>query len=418
LTDAVVKPRVEPFVNGLSVVNLLFSLVMNVFSFTIFYILLSSGFSIYLAATGITVGQIIVVILSVPQGRLIDRGYSYLLMVIGSLAYGTFISMIWVSVHIPRGAALLIIPVVIALALATQNTFRTSMNSFVAKAVKQSIIGSHYSRILTMEAIGSAAAMFMLLLIDKLTSLSISYLIFGISLIILSGLVLLILYSENRNVLRTEESGKKRPTFIQGLKLLRSKRGFVIPLYLAKIFMAIGLYGFSYYFIISGQQIGVSPSYSLLVLGITLAASTVFGKIAEKIVDRYKNSGKLFVVTLSLMDVVSYGLLFIGLLLHSQVLYFISVLAMIPAPFPVAASLAYEVRIIGPENRGLFGSIQRTLVGIVFIVIGIPLAFLYTSSYIYPWIAIEVAAFAGLLSTFALPGKKSLETAETVREAA
>ncbi|MEM0158118.1 MAG: hypothetical protein QW812_01225 [Thermoplasmataceae archaeon] len=412
------KTRVEPFVAGLSIVNLLFSLVMNVFSFTIFYVLIGAGYSIYIAATGITIGQIIVVLQSVPLGRLIDKGYSYILMVIGSLAYGIFIFLIWFVGQSAPAIAIIAIPIVIAMALATQNTFRTSMNSFVAKAVKISLIGSHYSRILTMEAVGSSIAMFFLILIKSLTSLSFSYLIFGVALILLSGSVLLLLYSENRSVLKMEMASKKRPTFREGLSLLRSKSGFVVPLYLTKICMAIGLYGFSYYFIISGQDIGIAPVYSLLVLGITLAASTAFGRVAEKVIDHYKSQGRIFVVFLSLMDVVSYGILFLSFIYHSPPLYFISVLAMIPAPMPVAGSLSYEVRIIGAENRGLFGSIQRTLVGIVFIFIGIPLAYLYTVSLIYPWMVIEIAAVAGLIATFMLPSQKRIEEMNPIKEAA
>ncbi|MEM3675501.1 MAG: hypothetical protein QXV22_00420 [Thermoplasmataceae archaeon] len=412
------KTRVEPFVAGLSIVNLLFSLVMNVFSFTIFYVLIGAGYSIYIAATGITIGQIIVVLQSVPLGRLIDKGYSYILMVIGSLAYGIFIFLIWFVGQSAPAIAIIAIPIVIAMALATQNTFRTSMNSFVAKAVKISLIGSHYSRILTMEAVGSSIAMFFLILIKSLTSLSFSYLIFGVALILLSGSVLLLLYSENRSVLKMEMASKKRPTFREGLSLLRSKSGFVVPLYLTKICMAIGLYGFSYYFIISGQDIGIAPVYSLLVLGITLAASTAFGRVAEKVIDHYKSQGRIFVVFLSLMDVVSYGILFLSFIYHSPPLYFISVLAMIPAPMPVAGSLSYEVRIIGAENRGLFGSIQRTLVGIVLIFIGIPLAYLYTVSLIYPWMVIEIAAVAGLIATFMLPSQKRIEEMNPIKEAA
>lgn len=400
---------INPFVTGLSIVNMLFSLLMTLFGYTLFYLLQIYGISLYWGALGLTMGQVILIALLLPQGRAIDRGHSYSLMIAGSLIYGTSIGLFFFLKTFQHYGIIFLIPIVVMVASASQNTFRSSMNSFVGKAVKAAAMGQNYARILTMEMVGGSIAMFLTALFLTMSSLRIVYAIFSLLLIVTSILVFKILHSESRSLMIESVSTRKRPGFFQSLRTLSEKKNFVIPVYLGKIMMAIGYYGFSYYFILTGGRIGVSPYISLILLGSVFAASVPFGKLAEVLLKKFPGGGKSYVIMISVIDIVSYGFLFTAVYSGNPLFYYLSVAVMIPGPLPTAGALGYEVRMIGPENRGIYGSVQRTLVALAFIVISVPLAAVYYISIEYLWLLIFAASIGGLIFGILLPSEGTVE---------
>jgi hypothetical protein len=74
-------------------------------------------------------------------------------------------------------------------------------------------------------------------------------------------------------------------------------------------------------------------------------------------------------------------------------------------PFVVPGALSYELKVVGKENRGMYGSIQRILVAVCFISIGIPLAYLVTYNYMYMWAVVVIAAFLSLISATLIPSR-------------
>lgn len=395
--------RINPFVTGLSIVNMFFSLLMTLFGYTLYYLLEMNGVSIYWGALGLSLGQLLLIAILVPQGRAIDRGHSYSLMLFGSLIYGTSIGLFFFIRSFQYYDVLFLIPVIIVFASATQNTFRSAMNSFIGKAVKASLMGQNYARIITMEMVGGSVAMFLSALFLTMDTLRFVYGIFSVLLIGSSLLILTSLFRPSRTMLVSAENKQRRPGFFESLRSLAARRRFVVPIYLGKIMMAMGYYGFSYYFIITGLKIGISSYISIILLGMVFAASVPFGKLAEILLNKFKNAGKLFVVMLSVIDVSSYTLLFLSVLLRNPIFYYLSVAVMIPGPLPTAGALGYEVRMIGPENRGMYGSAQRILVAVSFIVISFPLAALYYLNLDYLWLFILATSIMGLIFGIALP---------------
>ncbi len=397
---------INPFVTGLSIVNLFYSLLMTLFGYTLYLLLEREGVSLYWGALGVSLGQLALLAILIPQGRAIDRGHSYSIMVVGSIVYSVSIGVLSLSGALFRDGLIFAIPVAILIAIASQNAFRSSMNSFIGKAVRSSLMGSNYARILTMEMVGGALAMVVAYFIGETSSIRYAYIIFPALLIISVSLVFTVLYRDSRTGMALQVSSIASQSLRQGLRNLSSRRRFLIPIYAGKIFMAIGFYGFSYYFILTGVSLGLGPEVPILLLAAVFAASIPFGKLAESVLQKFPNNGKAYVIMISIIDVFSYLLIFISTISGNIILYFASVAVMIPGPLPTSGALGYEVRMVGKENRGIYASFQRILVAIAFIVVSFPMVELYYMDIYLLWLFILATSLLGLLSGIMLPGEK------------
>ncbi len=407
------KAGINPFVSTLSVMNFFFAFTMNIFGYTVFYLLQSENIPIIYGGLGTTMGQIVLLLILLPQGRAIDRGASYKLMVIGSGIYS--IGMILLSLRFfPALTQIYILSsLIIAAVLVTQNTYKSSLSSFIGKASKQSVLGTHYSRIIMMETVGGTVAMFAVAAIKEYSHLYIVYLSAGIALLVVTILTFFVVYPEGRRIMQADENRTLRPTFRESLKALRNKKRFVVPVLLVKIFMSVGVYGVSYFFILSGERIGVQPIYSILLLGIGFAISVPSGIYSGKYVDRHPSIGKGYIILLALFDVFFYIAIAAALFLHNVYIFYGSIAFNAFGPLFVSGAMSYEVKVIGKENRGMFAAIQRTLVGLVFIFLGIPFAFLYSSDYRIIWIVVLISSIISTASAFMIPDINSI-TGSTV----
>lgn len=402
---------INPFVTGLSIVNLFYSLLMTLFGYTLFLLLNREGISLYWGALGVSMGQLALLAILIPQGRAIDRGHTYSIMVAGSLIYSVSIGSLFFSGILFRDGLILIIPVAILIATASQNAFRSSMNSFIGKAVRSSLMGSNYARILTMEMVGGTVAMLVVFLIGMTASIRYAYIIFPVLLIMSVSLVFTVLYRDSRTGMALQVSSIPKQSLKKGLRNLSSRKRFIIPIYAGKIFMAIGFYGFSYYFILTGINLGLGSEIPILLLAAVFAASIPFGKIAETLLQKFPEMGKAYVIMVSIIDVISYMMIFLATFYGNRILYFASVAVMIPGPLPTAGALGYEVRMVGKENRGVYSSFQRILVAIVFISVSFPMVELYYRSIYLLWLFILSAAIMALIAGILLPGEKRQESA-------
>ncbi len=401
--------KISPFVSSLSVLSFLFALTMNVFGYTIFYFLETNHIPIIYGGIGTTVGQIVLLFVVIPQGRLIDKGKSYTLMIAGALIYSVSIILFFVDTNFVLPMAALLATSLIAIVLVTQNTFKSSLSAFIGKAVKSNVIGKHYSRIVMMETAGGTVAMFAVAATILFSDIGMIYLIPGIILFTATILSLFFLFPEQRKHIRNEENKTHRPGFIESVRTFRDRKRFIAPLLFTKIFMSIGVYGVSYFFIISGQRIGIEPIYSILLLGVGFAASVPFGIYSERYVDRKPDIGKSYVVAISLLDVFLYLFLVIAFFMHIPYLFYLSMGFSIPGPLLVAGAMSYELKIIGKEHRGMFAAIQRTLVGITFIILGIPFAFLFSVDFTLIWIFVLAGSVGSLVSAILLPSRDFIE---------
>ena len=136
---------INPFVSNLSILNIFFSLSLTVFSFGIVIYLENNAISVLYAGVGLTIGQIILLGTSILQGRAIDKGYSFQLMVTGSILYGAVLFLIYFTVSIGYIPSLLIIAL-IPLMLVFEGVFRSSLNAFIAKAAAARVLGKNYSK--------------------------------------------------------------------------------------------------------------------------------------------------------------------------------------------------------------------------------------------------------------------------------
>lgn len=410
------KPKnngINPFVTGLSIVNLFYSLLMTLFGYTLYLLLEREGVSLYWGALGVSLGQLALLAILVPQGRAIDRGHTYAIMVAGSLIYSVSIGVLSFSGTLFRDGLIFAIPVAILIATASQNAFRSSMNSFIGKAVRSSLMGSNYARILTMEMVGGALAMVVSYIIGETSSIRYAYIVFPAILIITVSLIFTVLYRDSRTSMALQVSSIPPQSLRQGLRNLGSRKRFLIPIYAGKIFMAIGFYGFSYYFILTGVNLGLGPEVPILLLAAVFAASIPFGKLAESVLQKFPNLGKAYVILISIIDVFSYLLIFVSTLTGNRILYFASVAVMIPGPLPTSGALGYEVRMVGKENRGIYASFQRILVAITFIVVSFPMVELYYRNVYLLWLFILSTSLMGLVSGILLPGEKNNKTIAT-----
>lgn len=404
------KPeKIGSFISSLSVLNFLFALTMNVFGYTIFYLLERSSISIVYGGIGTTIGQVVLLFILLPQGRLIDRGKSYALMILGAIVYGVAVILIFVNSLMSFAYAGVLMAVLIGSVLVSQNTFKSSLSSFVGKAVRLSIIGKHYSRILLMEMFGGAVAMFTVAGAIFFSSFRSIYLVTGALLLLATVLAFFLLFPENRKMVRAEERKTKRPGFMESFNALRTRGRFVTPILMTKIFMAIGVYVVSYFFIISGQKIGIPPIYAIIALGIGFAVSIPASLYGEKYVDRHPMSGKSYVVILALLDLGMYIFLAVAFYYSVPYLYYLSLAFSAPAPLFVAGGMSYELKVIGKENRGMFAAIQRTLVGITFIIIGVPMALLFSIDYKLIWLVLFLVSIGTVISSVMIPSRQYIE---------
>ena len=398
--------KISPFISSLSVLNFLFALTMNVFGYTIFYLLERSNISILYGGLGTSIGQIILLFILIPQGRLIDRGKAYGLMILGASVYGIMIILLFID---SLGTLLysgILMAAGIGIVLVSQNTFKTSLSSFVGKAVRLSIVGKHYSRIILMEMLGGAAAMFTVAAAVVFSTFRIIYLVSGILLLFATVAAFFLLFPENRKMMVEAERKTKRPGFMESVRALSHRRRFVVPILLTKIFMAIGVYVVSYFFIISGQKIHVTPIFSIIALGIGFAISVPFGLLGEKFVDSHPSMGKAYVVLLALLDLGMYSFLAASFYFSQPYLFYLSLGFSAPGPVFVAGGMTYELKVIGKENRGMFAAIQRTLVGITFILIGIPFAYVFTIDFRLIWYLLLILSVGTVVSSLLIPSGK------------
>lgn len=408
------KNRINPFVSSLSVVNFFFSFSMNLFNYTIFYLLILSGIPIIYGGIGTTIGQIAILIITIPQGRFIDKGFSYFLMIVGGIIYSTALILIFFDTLLHAIIFFYIIALLVAIVLTSQNTFKSSLSSFVGKSIKSSVLGSHYSRIILMETAGGTAALFIVAFILYSVGISHLYLISGAVLVAAVISSFTFLFRKERENLVTEESMVKRPKFLGSLRALKDRKNFLIPVISTKVFMSVGIYAFSYYYIILGLKIGISSFLSLIFLALSYAVGILWGYFSGKFLDRHQEWGKVYIVLMSLFDFVMYLLMFYALFAKIPDLYLGSALIGSIGPFVVPGAMSYELKVVGRENRGMYGSIQRIMVSICFISIGVPLAFLVSYNYIYMWLVVVIAALLSLISaTFIPSGTKTSKIIES-----
>ncbi|WP_393970789.1 MFS transporter [Oxyplasma meridianum] len=397
--------RINPFVSSLSVVNFFFSFSMNLFNYTIFYLLYQLKIPIIYGGIGTTIGQIAILIITLPQGRFIDKGFSYFLMMVGGIIYSTALILIFFDSLIRAIIFFYIMAVLVAVILISQNTFKSALSSFVGKSIKSSVIGSHYSRIIVMETAGGTVALFTIAFILDSIGISHLYLISGAVLVAAVVSSFTFLFRRERENLVTEESLVKRPTFIGSIRALKNRKKFIVPVISTKVFMSVGIYAFSYYYIILGLKLGISSFLSLIFLALSYTVGIIWGYISGKFIDRHKGWGKLYVILMALFDLVMYALMFYALYARIPDLYLGSALIGSIGPFVVPGALSYELKVVGKENRGMYGSIQRITVAIAFILIGVPLAYLVSFNYIYMWSVVVAAAIISFISAILIPSK-------------
>ncbi len=402
VTESAERSGINPFVSNLSALNSIFSLSMTVFSFAIIVYLDGANIPVYLAGVGLTAGQAILIGISMIQGRAIDKGHSFTMMIAGSFLYG--VGLILLYLDISRAlVAVEFIPAFIAIIIISEGLFRSSLNSFIAKASASNIIGKNYARILTGEAVGSTVAYLVLIL--GLLSDDFSYVFVGsgLLLICMSFLAFFILYTKEKEVMKDEVARTRRPGFFESLRALKEKRGFIAPLISSKALMTVGVIGFSLFYVPSGLLIGVPAEYSFGVLLGTYLIASFLGRYSERFIDRKSNLGRSFVSLTMLTDVVTYGLILLAVFEKDAYLFLAAAFFSSPGIITITGAMSFEVRVIGKENRGLFGGVQRQVVGVAAALVSLPLTLFYTLGFEYLWEVVWGASIASFLITFAIP---------------
>lgn len=405
------KDGVDPFTRNLSVLNLIFSFSLSLFSFTIFLYLESEDIPIILGGIGLSIGQLVSILIIIPQGRTIDKGYSFDLMVIGSVLYGIFLLLLYIAVS-EHYIFLLVIPLIVGGFSVLESTFRSSLNSFVAKAVRQKVIGSNYARILTMETIGSAASFGIMAFGAYESIIGLIFLGSGLILVAFSILVFTLLSYESRKMSLEEESKTKRPSLRESFSHLRSLKKFLSRLISSKVLMSVGTIGFTFFYVPTGLILGIPPSITFLFLLATYVVAALLGRYGEKIIDSYTKSGKVFIVLAMLTDVVTYGLVLISLRFDSRYLFLISALTSSPGTILISGAMVFEVKIIGRENRGMFGAVQRLIVGIIAVFMSSLLTLIFSVNYFWMWATILITSSASLLMALTIPTNNTMASVQ------
>ncbi len=396
--------KINPFVANLSILNVVFSFSLTIFSFTIIYYLGQYGENVLYAGYGLSAGEAVMLLTLLPQGRLIDRGYSFYLMIIGSVVFG--FAMIFLFYVVSRSLLpFLLVPVLIAVLIVFQSTFRTSLNSFLAKAVASNVLGKNYARVLTMETAGTAIAFGIFAFAAYYSYLNAAYIVPGLALVILTILVFSVLSAGHREDLRKEEGRTRRPGIIESFKGLSEKKDFLAPLISSKVFMTIGVLGFTYFYIPTGVELGIPPRYVSLALLATYVLAAVWGKIGEKVVDRHQGLGKTFVTAAMGIDIITFGLIFLAIQYHNGYAFIAAALFSSPGTLLISGAMSYEARVIGRENRGMFGAVQRVVVGAVSIAITLLLTYLFVNSLMILWETVFASSVVSMGIAFLIPSR-------------
>jgi MFS family permease len=395
-------PRINPFVSNLSALNSIFSLSMTVFTFAIIIYLQGADEPVYLAGIGLTVGQALLIGISIFQGRAIDRGHSFTLMIAGSFLYG--ISLLFLYLNVSKGLLVSgFIPVFIAVMIISEGFFRASLNSFIAKASAANIIGKNYARVFTGETVGSSISYLILIIGAVSSDISYVFLGSGILLICMSFLAFFVLYSREKEAMKSDEAQVRRPGFFESLRSLRDRRKFVVPLITSKAMMTVGLIGFSLFYVPSGVILGIPIEYSFAVLLLTYVIASVLGRYSERFIDRKSGLGRRFISLTMLLDVVTYGLILLAILVKNEYLFLGAALFSSPGIVTVTGAMSFEVSVIGKENRGIFGGVQRQVVGLAATLVSLPLTLLYSLGFEYLWEIVWGSSIISFLITFWIP---------------
>lgn len=401
--------KIDTFVTSLSSINFVFAFAMNIFNFTILYLLIGAGISIIYGGIGISIGQAVLLFVVIPLGRLIDKGKSYALMSAGSILYSFILILLYFASSGNTAAMVALVTGLVAAVLIFQNMFKSSLSSFIAKSVKARIMGKSYSRIIWMETAGGTASFFLVYFARPYLSLRLLYLAVGLILLVVSILSYTVFAKKSRKSLKLEENRVKRPSFIESLKTLKRRGRFTVSLLSSKVLMSVGILGFSYFYLIIGQKTGVGISLSLLSLGLASAIGIIWGIWSERFVSSHPDWGKAYIVIMAVLDIVSYLMILIALEEGSRLLFLAAPIVGSPGPFLIPGALAYEVKVVGKENRGIFSGIQRTFTGIPGIVLGAPLAYVFTVNPIYMWSIIVASSIGTLAFSLLIPSRKYFE---------
>lgn len=402
--------RVDSFITSLSSINFVFAFAMNLFNFTVLVLLKTSGLSIVYGGIGISAGQAFLLLAVIPFGRAIDKGKSYLLLAVGSTFYGLVLVGLFFGTLGTGYAAAIAVTSLIALTLVFQNLFKSSLSSFVAKSVRTKIMGRSYSRLIWMETAGGTLSFFLVYFSGVFISMREIYLFTGVVLFVVSVTSFLFTSRSSREALKLRLEKTTRPSFSGSLRALRRRGTFVVALLSSKVFMSVGILGFSYFYLVIGEGIGAGIYLPLLALGSASAVGVLWGIYSERFVIRRPEWGKAYIVIMALLDVVSYLLILASIENHSLALFLAAPIIGSPGPFLIPGAMAYEVKVVGKENRGMFSGIQRTLTGIPAIALGAPLTYLFTVSPFLMWSIISGSAVATLVSSLLIPSRKRLES--------
>ena len=406
------KERVNPFTNNLARLNLAFSFSASVFSFALFLFLQTYGIPIIYGGIGLSAGQIVALILLFPQGRAVDKGHSFTLMITGSLLYATFLISLYASVSI-KILIFTLVPASVAGIIVLESTFRTSLNSFVSKSANKNILGSNFSRIIAAETIGSAASFAILVYGSYSSYISLIFLGSGMFLLVYTSLVFFILDSRNRDFIRNEEKKTPRAGLKQSINALRNKMKFVSTLISSKTFMNVGAIAFSFFYVPTGLFLGISPALSFSALLVSYVIGALVSRFGEEYIDRKQHIGRNFVVLIMLFDLITYLLILSSVDFSSEFLFLAAVFATVPSPILVSGALAYETNVVGKQYRGTFSAIQRTAMASTAAIASVGVTALFTVGPILVWIAVSITSFISLI--FALLLKNPATEAEKMQ---
>lgn len=404
--------EINPFVTNLSLLNIIFSFTLTIFSFTIVTFLSDNHENVLYVGYGLSIGEAAMLITLLPQGHFIDKGYSFFFMSLGSIVFGFSLLFLYYVIILSIFPAIFI-PVLIAFLIISQGTFRASLNGFIAKAVSKKFLGKNYARILTMETVGTAISFIVLTFVSYYSHIGLSYLFPGIVLVIFTILVFSVLSAGNRDVLKLEEKKTPRPSVRESLSRLKEKRGFLAPLISAKVLMTFGIIGFTYFYVSSGVYLGIPLIYVFLTLFVTYVLAGVSGKVGEMTLERYKGRGKKFITLAMFVDVVTFGLIILALHTHNIYEFIAAALISSPGPYLISGGLSYEVHVIGRENRGIFGGIQRVSVGAISIPLTLLLTYFYVTHLMLMWEVVFAASIASLVAAALIPGKFNVRLGES-----
>jgi hypothetical protein len=104
-----------------------------------------------------------------------------------------------------------------------------------------------------------------------------------------------------------------------------------------------------------------------------------------------------------LLDVVTYGLILLAILVKNEYLFLGAALFSSPGIVTVTGAMSFEVSVIGKENRGIFGGVQRQVVGLAATLVSLPLTLLYSLRFEYLWEIVWGSSIISFLITFVIP---------------